>query len=79
MYHSARDTKKHLLEFRARKKEGKKRQRRGKEWSLKEKKNLLAHVVILANYKSINANAIPLTATECEKSLLRKREIIVIK
>lgn len=45
----------------------------------KEKKNLLAHVVILANYKSINANAIPLTATECEKSLLRKREIIVIK
>lgn len=44
-----------------------------------EKKKLLAHVVILANYKSINANAIPLTATECEKSLLRKREIIVIK
>lgn len=44
----------------------------------KEKK-LLAHVVILANSKSINANAIPLTETECEKSLLRKKEIIVIK
>lgn len=43
-----------------------------------KKKKLLAHVVILSNSKSINANAIPLTATECEKSLLRK-EIIVIK
>lgn len=79
MYHSARDTKKHLLEFRARKKEGKKEAEYRKRMEPKRKKNLLAHVVILVNYKSINANAIPLTATECEKSLLRKREIIVIK